>query len=269
VVNALGPTFVSQLAAERGAEPAEVVRAFRVAREVTGAVARWDAVERLPRSVDRATATELMAGVDRLVEAATRWYVTHDPTQGLEDAIARAEAPFARLMAVLPEIGSEPWRERRRQVADALVEKGVPGEIAWAHALAPELQQAPDIIATAEATGRSMESVTAAVHDLGARLEIVWLLAALDQLPQPTRTQRWATQAVREDCLDALAELARSALEAAPADLPAERAVDAYLEARGTLVRRLAHVMQSLSVEGTEDLPGLMLAVRALRALAG
>jgi glutamate dehydrogenase len=269
VVDSLGPTFVSQLAAERGAEPAEVVRAFRVAREVTGAVARWDAVERLPRSVDRATATELMAGVDRLVEAATRWYVTHDPTQGLEDAIARAEAPFARLMAVLPDIGSEPWRERRRQVADALVEKGVPGEIAWAHALAPELQQAPDIIATAEATGRSVESVTAAVHDLGARLEIVWLLAALDQLPQPTRTQRWATQAVREDCLDALAELARSALEAAPADLPAERAVDAYLEARGTLVRRLAHVMQSLSVEGTEDLPGLMLAVRALRALAG
>ena len=47
VVNALGPTFVSQLVAERGAEPADVVRAFRIAREVTGADARWEAVERL------------------------------------------------------------------------------------------------------------------------------------------------------------------------------------------------------------------------------
>ena len=37
VVNALGPTFVSRLVAERGAEPADVVRAYRIAREVTGA----------------------------------------------------------------------------------------------------------------------------------------------------------------------------------------------------------------------------------------
>ena len=53
VVNSLGPTFVSQLVAERGAEPADVVRAYRIAREVTGAGARWDAVEALGRDVDR------------------------------------------------------------------------------------------------------------------------------------------------------------------------------------------------------------------------
>ena len=50
VVNSLGPTFVSQLVAERGAEPADVVRAFRIAREVTGADARWEAIERLEGS---------------------------------------------------------------------------------------------------------------------------------------------------------------------------------------------------------------------------
>ena len=269
VVNSLGPTFVSQLAAERGAEPAEVVRAFRVAREITGAVPRWDAVERLPRSIDQTTATELMEGVDRLAEAATRWYVSHDRAHDLEGAIARAEAPFARLVAVLPDIGADSWRERRGEVAAGLIATGVPEDVAWAHALTPELQQAPDIIAIAEDTGRPVESVTAAVHDLGARLEIVWLLAALDHLPQPTRTQRWAAQAVREDCLEALAELARAALESADPALPAAAAVDAYLAARGTLVRRLAHVTHSLTVEGTSDLPGLMLAVRALRALAG
>ena len=63
VVNALGPTFMSQLVAERGAEPADVVRAFRIAREVTGADARWEVVERLD-GVDRATQLELMGGVD-------------------------------------------------------------------------------------------------------------------------------------------------------------------------------------------------------------
>ncbi len=268
VVNSLGPTFVSQLEAERGAEPADVVRAYRIAREVTGARPRWDAVEGLPRDTDRDVVTELMVGVDRLVEATARWYLAHDGGVALEDHIAAAEAPFARLIAVLPDIGAEEWRAHRRAVADKLVEHGVPQELAWAHALTPELMQAPDIIAVAEQAGRTVEEVTRAFHALAARLDIVWLLSALDELPQPTRTQRWAVQAVREDCLDALAELARCALlDAAPGE-EAEAAVDAYLHARAALSRRLTAVTASLTVEGTGDLPALMLAVRALRALA-
>ena len=97
----------------------------------------------------------------------------------------------------------------------------------------------------------------------------MWLLGALDELPQPTRTQRWAVQAVREDCLDALAELARCALVEADEGDDAATAVDAYLDARAALGRRLATVTASLTVEGTGDLPALMLAVRAVRALAG
>jgi glutamate dehydrogenase len=128
--------------------------------------------------------------------------------------------------------------------------------------------QAPDIIAVAEQTGRPVESVAHAFHALAARLDIVWLLGALDELPQPTRTQRWAVQAVREDCLDALAELARCALVEADAQQDAAAAVDAYLEARAALSRRLTTVTASLTIEGTGDLPALMLAVRALRALA-
>jgi glutamate dehydrogenase len=268
VVNSLGPTFVSQLAAERGAETADVVRAYRIARAVTGAGARWDAVEALPRTLNRKVATELMEGVDRLVEAAARWYLAHDGGRALEEQIAADEAPFARLVAVLPEIGSDEWREHRRDVAEQLVEHDVPEEVAWAHAISPELAQAPDIIAVAQDTGWPVEDVTRAFHALGARLDIVWLLGALDDLPQPTRTQRWAAQAVREDCLEALAELARCALSAAEEGQDAVAAVEGYLERHATQTRRLSAVTSSLTVEATGDLPALMLAVRALRALA-
>ena len=144
----------------------------------------------------------------------------------------------------------------------------MPEDVAWAHACLPELMQAPDIIAVAQHTGRAVEDVTRAYHVLAERLDIVWLLGALEELTQPTRTQRWAVQAVREDCLDALAELARCALAGTPGDHDAETAVDAYLEARAAQARRLHAVTASLTVEGTGDLPALMLAVRALRALA-
>src|SRR5262249_41891464 len=59
VVNSLGPTFVSQLLAERGAQPADVVRAFRIARAVTSADTRWKVVERL-EGVNKKPQLELM-----------------------------------------------------------------------------------------------------------------------------------------------------------------------------------------------------------------
>jgi glutamate dehydrogenase len=268
VVNSLGPTFASQLAAERGAEPAQVTRAFRVAREVTGADARWDAVEGLPRSTDRSVVTELMVGVDRLVESTARWYLDHDAGVGIADHIEAAAEPFARLIDALPEIGSEEWRARRRQITDDLVAKGVPEDIAWGHALTSELMLAPDIIAVAQQAERPVEAVAEAFHALAVRLDVIWLLGALDDLPQSTRTQRWAVQAVREDCLDALAALACAALNEAPAGEDVAAAVESYLELRGARSRRLAAVTASLTVDGGGDLPALMLAVRAVRALA-
>jgi glutamate dehydrogenase len=51
-VNALGPVFVSQIMAERGVRPAEVVKAYRIAREVVGAEADWEAIEELEGKVE-------------------------------------------------------------------------------------------------------------------------------------------------------------------------------------------------------------------------
>ena len=119
-------------------------------------------------------------------------------------------------------------------------------------------------------TGRAVEDVTRAFHALAARLEIVWLLGALDELPQPTRTQRWAVQAVREDCLDALAELARCALATAEPGQDAAEAVDALprgarrAEPAAGRGHRVAHRRGRRAT-----CPALMLAVRAVRALAG
>ena len=75
---------------------------------------------------------------------------------------------------------------------------------------------------------------------------------------------------MREDCLDALAELAPlRARRARRTGHDAAAAVDAYLEARAAQsAAARARSPASLTVEGTGDLPALMLAVRALRALA-
>jgi len=262
VVNALGPTFMSQLVAERGAEPADVVRAFRIAREVTGADARWEVVERL-EGASREAQLELMVGVDALVEATTRWYLTNEPGVEIEQAIAAGRDGFERLAAVLGSLGTEDRKRRREQTCERLVAAGVSEALARAHALRPEQRYAPDMVAVAGATGIPIERVAEVFFAVGAELRLDWIEGELDRIPAPTRMQRWALQAVREDAASMRRELAGSVLAEADGD------IDAYLEERRPAQRRFMAFLRSLSREGEPDLAGLTLAVRQLRALVG
>ena len=265
VVNALGPSFVSQLVAERGAEPADVVRAFRIAREVTGADARWEVVERLD-GVDRVAQLELLGGVDALVEETTRWYLTWEPEGDIEATIAAGRDGFERLAAVLGELGSEERRRRREQTAERLLARAVPEPLARAHALRPELRYAPDMVWVAGATGRPIEEVADVFFTVGAELRLDWIETELERVPAPTRTQRWALQAVREDAAQVRRELAGCVLAESTGGTAAE-AVEAFLAERGAALRRLTAFLRSLSREGEPDLAGLTLAVRQLRTI--
>jgi glutamate dehydrogenase len=258
IVNALGPTFVSSLVAERGVEVAEVVRAYRIAREVTGAADRWQVVERLER-LDRACQLELMAGIDGLVESVTRFYLTAEPHADIKEAIDAGQAGFERLADYIGELGSEERRRRREQVVERLVDKGVPEVLARAHALRPELVHAPGMVRVAAATGRSIEEVAQAFFAVGTELRLDWMESELERVPAPTRMQRWAVQAVREDAFALRRELARRALE--------EGGVETFLAQRSEQVNRLSGFLRSLAREGDPDLPGLTLAVRQLRAV--
>jgi glutamate dehydrogenase len=268
VVDALGPTFVSRLVAEKGVQPADVVRAFRVAREVTAADERWAAIEGLPRTCERAAQWTLMDGVDAFVEAVARWYLENAHEADMATSVTTGREGFARFAEVLDHIGSDEWRARREREAAELVEQGVPEPMARSHAFLPALARAPDVIAVAAAVGRSVEDAGRAFSLLDERAQIGWLEGQLDELPLRTRLQRWAVQALRDDLGHARSALAGSALEAAP-DAPVPEAVDRFVEAQAEAIRRLESFSRSLAVEGSPDLAGLTLAVRQLRALAG
>jgi glutamate dehydrogenase len=261
VVNALGPTFVSQLVAERGAAVAPIVRAYRIAREAAVADAAWDAVERID-GVDPAVQGELMNGVDAFVEAVARWYLAWPPEGSLEEAVAEGRRAFAELTTVLESFGEGGRGETVRR----LVEAGVPEPLARAHALRPDLVHAPDVARVARRTGRSIAEVARAFFAVSRALRIDWLEREIQRVRSVTRMQRWALQAVREDALVVRRELAERALREAPDAEPAA-AVERFLEESGQPARRLEGFMRTLAREGDPDLAGLSLAVRQLRGL--
>jgi glutamate dehydrogenase len=266
VVNAQGVTFVSRLVTETGASPAEVVRAFRIARDVTGAIDRWADIEALDGVVDPDVQNELLGGVDWLVETTSRWYLVRASEQPIAEAVEAARASFAELSDVIDQIGPEAWREEHEHEARRLVAEGVPSALARRHAFQAELVHGPDIIAVAHATERSVLEVARGFFLLGERLEIDWLEQQLEAMSPGSRWQRWAQQSMEDDLFTLRRQIAEVALaEAGPT--PIDEAVEGFLVTHADTFDRFQRFMRGLAVDGVSDLAQLTVALRQIRAL--
>ncbi len=186
VVNSQGITYVSRMVTETGAQPSQVVRAFRIARDVTGAVARWSSVEALDGTIDPQMQTELMSGVDWLVETTSRGYLLRASGKHMAQAVEEAHAAFVELSEVIDQIGPDAWRQEHEQEAERLVAEGVPPDLARRHAFQGELVHGPDIIEISQGTSRSVLEVARAFFLLGEKLQIDWLEQRLEDLPADT-----------------------------------------------------------------------------------
>jgi glutamate dehydrogenase len=267
VVNSQGITFVSRLVAETGAEPADVVRAYRIARDVTGAVERWAAVEALVGSLEPLTLDPLLAGIDRLVEVTARWYLQHAPGQ-LGRAIEAHREPFARFAEAVTAVAPETWRLQREREAWTLMDRGVPEDVARRHVILPFLVHGPNVVSVAAETGRSEQDVARAFFLVGEVAYIDWLEARLLEVPATTRWHRWALQAVEDDLLTARRRLAERVLAHAGGG-SVEEAMATFRAEHEDPSQRLARFMRGLALEEVSDLAAVTVAVRQIRALAG
>jgi glutamate dehydrogenase len=266
VVNAQGSTFVSRLAAETGAEAAEIARAYWIARDVTGAPARWEAVEALDGKIDPVVQNVLMVGVDTLVEDIARWYLLNASPAPLGDTIEEVRPLFAELAGVIEQAGSESWRQAREEMVAYLTSHGVEAELARRHAFQPELAHAPDIIAVAKSTGRTIEDVASAFFLAGERLHLDWFERRLVELPETSRFERWAVQAMGDDLMALRRDIALRALQGADTR-PVGAAIDDYLAGRAGAVDRLEKLVDSLAEKGESSLAALTVALRQVRGL--
>ena len=267
IVNSLGIAWVWQMMAETGAEAAEVVRAYWIAREVTGAVARWEEVEALfeDPAVDTDVQMEVMGGVDGLVEGVSRWYLQHASEGDAAGVIARDRASFSELSQTLRGIGSDAWRADHALRREALAERGVPLPLADAAAWRPELTYAPDVIAAARATGCSLAESAHAFFAVGEQLHLDWLEDRLGEIAAETRWQRWALAAVRDELHATRRELTEQVLVAGRG-APVDEAVERFLSERAPAVARVERLVASLRADGVADTAAAMVGVRQLRS---
>jgi glutamate dehydrogenase len=271
VVNSQGVTFVSRLVTETGADAADVTRAYRIARDVTGAVERWEEIEALVGTLVPALLDDLMEGVDQLVEVTARWYLQHVPGQ-LGRAIEAHAEPFRAFAEAVGGVAPAGWRQERERAAWALMDRGVPERIARAHVLQPFLVHGPNVADVSRDTGRSIEDVTGAFFLVGEAVYLDWLGSRLAEVSTTTRWHRWALQALEEDLRLTRRQVAERVLAQGDgrgnARMPVEEALATFLAQREESMTRLGRFMRGIALEDSSDLAALTVAVRQVRALS-
>jgi glutamate dehydrogenase len=268
VVDSQGITFLWRLMAETGAEPADVVRAYRIAREVTAAERRWADIEAMDGVVDPVVQNELMNGADWLVEMAARWFVMNTPRAGIGEAVEAYAEGFAELDFVLPELIPESSRIAREQRAAELIERGAPEMLARRNEYQPALAHGPDIVFVAHANGRSITDVARAFFAAGQSLHLDWLEGCIVSMAPGSRWERVALNAVVDDLLLVRREAVQKALaETFDNDVAAEDALERYLDSQPAARARLDRLVEQLREEGVDDLAVVTVAVRQVRSL--
>jgi glutamate dehydrogenase len=264
VINSMGITFVARMAAEIGATPDEISRAFLIAREVSHARAHWDDVERLESNVPVATQAVLMGGVDEMVEEFARWYLRYVPELDLASVVARDQPGFAELLDHLQDAATSSWRMEFDERLEGYVEHEVPERPARFGAAVPDLVYAPDIIAVARESGRSIAEVAHAFFVVGERLYLNVVEQRVAHFPAQTRWQRLAWRSQLDD-LRLLRRQIVARVIAQCGEAGIDSAIEEYLNARVDPYQRLATLMGSTSGSQADDASAVMVMVHQIR----
>jgi glutamate dehydrogenase len=130
-VDFMGITFVASLQQSTAAEPAAIVRAGVVAREVFDVLRLWQEVEALDNRVAAATQLEVLADLQRLGRLATRWFIRNRGEGWSPQVLAETFGERVRevrecLPALLAGEQRAAWEARRAE----LLEAGLPAGLA-------------------------------------------------------------------------------------------------------------------------------------------
>ncbi|GMQ92807.1 MAG: NAD-glutamate dehydrogenase [Acidimicrobiia bacterium] len=261
VLNSQGSTFYSRMRTVTGASAAMIVRAYRVARAVTGAQLRWTDIEALAGQIGSVVANRMMQDVDDLVSFVARWYLIHPNGRSIDEEIDAAADDFAALSDGFPDMPSVAWHEPYQAVVSEFEAAGVPHELAVRHAYQRALRRGPDIVDIAHRFEFDILEIASLSTEASQVFRIGWLERQVRRLPGTTAFDRLAIEAVRDDLQSLRRDVVSRVLEETGGS------IDDFIASHERLMPRLARWHLWLTRDGIQDVSAAMIATRRLHQL--
>ena len=268
LVNRVGPSFVHRLAEESGHNAAEIVRATIIVREAFGLNDIWAGIEALEDQVPDALQTDMFIAIGRLMERASLWFLRHhDARASIEataDRVRLAADDLGPKLATLLSASDAAALSARRQ---ALVDAGVPQELARRVASARTVGAILDIAEVASATGRGLELAARIYFSLDVVLDCGAIRERVLSLPAETHWQMLARTALHNELMLLQRVLTTDILTLSPAcDVPGQL-IAAWEAHNDGALQRYKRLAANLESESSVDLAMLSVLVNEMRTV--
>ncbi len=268
MVNRMGATFVLRMQEDTGRTPAEIARAYAIARESLEARDMWAQIDALDGKVAEPVQIDALLAIWQLMRSLTRWLLSR-PGQlpEIAAAVSRYGVGLRSVRDALPDALTRDQRAAfERRVADWRG-RGMPAALAADLAALPLLDGAPDIVETAQARKIAVAEVTRAYFVLGDALHLSWLYDQIEALPVDSRWSAAARGSLRDELATQQRALVGQIL-AEGGKKPAQAKVEAWLGRDDSSLRFTLSMLSELASQKALDYPTVSVAVRRLAQLA-
>ncbi len=268
LVNRMGSTFCQRIQDVTGHAPADIARAYTVAREVYALRTMWQQIEALDNQIPASEQLEMLSNTIRLVDRCTLWLL-RNRRQPMDIAAVVAELG-PNVAQVCSGIGGflrgdtrTAFKRRLRHYSNL----GAPESLAANMAGLDALYSALDITDVAVRGELNVSEVAGAYFALGIALDLPWVLMAIRALPRHTQWQNQARSALRDDLFTEMRHLTGHLIRTTPDIRKSDQRVEAWLSNNAAAVERCKRVFAEIQSSPNPDLAMLSVAVRAVRNL--
>lgn len=266
LVNRMGAGFAQLWAEDHGLMRAEVLKAYATAHQIYAGDQYWQAIEALDNQIPAALQYRLMGYAIGLLKHATGWFTSSRFAQlPVRQAVERFSEPLAGLERLMPGVLPPGYREDWDNTVANLQKEGVPQLLAQRLANTRALGGALDIAELAEGAGVSLAEAATVYYLCGERFRMLWLYAAINDMPTVGKWQSLARVNLRDDAYRIHRQLAGRVL-AHPGE-GAQVRFDGWVAANERHVRFSSERLAELQATGVKDFTTLAVAVREIRKL--
>ena len=268
LVNRMGPGFVLRAEAETGAAPAQIARAYTIAREAFGMRAHWAAIEALDTRVTSATQYAMMSDLSRLLRISTYWLLRQrSKALDVEPAVKRLSPALGQLIEKCATVVDGADRDQLEQLRSTLTKAAVPAPLAAFVASCGALEAGFDIVEISAAHKVSVGDSASVYFRLGARIGLDWLRRQISQLAVDGNWQATARSGLRDSAQRLQRELTELVLRRGGAG-SADTRVQRWLDGGGPELAAWQRTLTEMRAAASTDFATLSVGVDAVRKLA-
>jgi len=268
MVNRMGATFVMRMQEDTGESPAEIAKAYAIAREVFDVRSLWIDIEGMDGLVHGDAQIDALLRVWNLMRHVTRWLLNLPGAKlSIAESVERYGSGIAELRGLLQDALSDAERLRARADCEQWVKAGFAAPLAEKLSLLPALASAFDVIEVAHEAKLPVLKVAQVYYGLGETLSLKWLMGKIEELPVEGRWHALARGVSRDELFAQQRVLAAQVL-AKGGKADGKTLVAQWIQRDDPALKFTLSMFADMRTQVTMDYPTVSVAVRRLAQLA-